>query len=175
MKESVTGARFLFQPNWLPPQQENICKNISNNSVNHKLFGKKKIKTHFIKQRSELIYSSIYLLNKYLLNHCCKGNHYCKVIGPWETIEKVLCVHVKSLQSCLTLCNPLDCNPLGSSVRGIFQARILEWVAIPSSRDLPNPGIKPASLMFPALAGGFFTTSATWEAQNRWHFSSNGY
>ena len=46
---------------------------------------------------------------------------------------------------------------------GILQARILEWVAIPSSRDLPNPGFKPVSLMSPALAGEFFTTSATWE------------
>ena len=37
-------------------------------------------------------------------------------------------------QSCLTLCDPMDCSPLGSSVRGISQARILEWVAISSSR-----------------------------------------
>ena len=58
-------------------------------------------------------------------------------------------------KSCLTLCNPMDCCLLGSSVHGIFQARILEWVAISFSRDLPNPGIKPAS---PALAGRFFTT-----------------
>ena len=36
----------------------------------------------------------------------------------------------KSLQSCLTLCDPMDCNPPGSSVHGIFQARIPEWVAI---------------------------------------------
>ena len=36
----------------------------------------------------------------------------------------------KSLQSCLTLCNPIDSSPLGSSVPGILQARILEWVAI---------------------------------------------
>ena len=36
----------------------------------------------------------------------------------------------KSLQSCLTLCNPIDGSPLGSSVPGILQARILEWVAI---------------------------------------------
>ena len=44
------------------------------------------------------------------------------------------CVCTKSLQLCLTLCNPMDCSPLGSSVHGIFQARILEWVAISSSR-----------------------------------------
>ena len=43
----------------------------------------------------------------------------------------------------------------------ILQARMLEWVAMPSSWDLPNPGIEPVSLMSPALAGGFFTTSAT--------------
>ena len=38
-------------------------------------------------------------------------------------------------QSCLTLCNPMDCSPPGSSVHGIFQARILEWVAISFSRN----------------------------------------
>ena len=37
-------------------------------------------------------------------------------------------------QSCLTLCDPMDCSPPGSSVRGILQARILEWVAVPFSR-----------------------------------------
>ena len=41
---------------------------------------------------------------------------------------------VKVAQSCLTLCDPMDCRPPGSSVRGILQARILEWVAIPFSR-----------------------------------------
>ena len=45
-------------------------------------------------------------------------------------------------------CDPMDYSPPGSSVHGIFQARVLEWVAIFSSRDLPNPGIKPGS---PAL------------------------
>ena len=49
----------------------------------------------------------------------------------------------------------MDCSLPGSSVHGILQARILEWVAISFSRDLPDPGIEPAS---PALAGGFFTT-----------------
>ena len=42
-------------------------------------------------------------------------------------------------QSCPTLCDPVDCSPPGSSVRGIFQARILEWVAISSSRVSSQP------------------------------------
>ena len=49
-------------------------------------------------------------------------------------------------QSYLTLCDPMDCNPPGSSVHGILQARILEWVTIPFCMDLPNPGIEPMSL-----------------------------
>jgi len=39
----------------------------------------------------------------------------------------------------------MDCSPPGSPVHGVFQARILEWVAMPSSRDLPDPGTKPES------------------------------
>ena len=57
----------------------------------------------------------------------------------------------------------MDCSPPGSSVHGILQARILEWVAMPPPGDLPDPGIKPGSVVSPASAGGFFTTSATWE------------
>ena len=45
-----------------------------------------------------------------------------------------VCVCVLVAQSCLTLCDPIDCSPPGSSVHGILQARILEWVAIPFSR-----------------------------------------
>ena len=48
-------------------------------------------------------------------------------------------LHAKSLQSCLTLCNPMDCSQPGSSVHGILQARILEWVAMPSSRGYCQP------------------------------------
>jgi len=42
-------------------------------------------------------------------------------------------------QSCPTLCDPMDCSPPGSSVYGIIQARILEWVAMPSSRESSQP------------------------------------
>ena len=45
----------------------------------------------------------------------------------------------------------MDCNPLGSSVHGILQVRILEWIAMSSSRDLPDPGIESASPAAPAL------------------------
>ena len=58
----------------------------------------------------------------------------------------------------------MDCSPPGSSVHGILQAKILEWVAMTPPGDLPNPGIEPTSLTSPALAGRFFTTSTTWEA-----------
>ena len=67
-------------------------------------------------------------------------------------------------QSCLTLCSPVDCSPPGFSVRGIFQARILEWVAISYSRGFSDPGIEPKCRVSPALAGGLFTTSAIWGA-----------
>ena len=73
-------------------------------------------------------------------------------------------LHAKSFQSCLTLCDPVDHSLTGSSVHGVLQARILEWVAMPSSGDHSDTEIKPASLMSPALAGGFFTTNTTWEA-----------
>ena len=59
-------------------------------------------------------------------------------------------------KSCLTLSNPMDCSPPGSSVHGISQARILEWTAMPPPGDLPNPRIKHVSLLSPALTRGFF-------------------
>ena len=67
----------------------------------------------------------------------------------------------KLLQSCPVLCDPVNHSLPGSSIHGILQARKLEWVAMPSSGDLPDPGIEPVSvsLMSPALSGGFFTTS----------------
>ena len=58
----------------------------------------------------------------------------------------------------------MDYSPPGSSVHGISQGRILKQVVFPAPGLLPDPGIKPLSLASPALADGFFTSSATWEA-----------
>ena len=66
-------------------------------------------------------------------------------------------------QSCLTICDPMDCSPPGSSVLGISQARIQEYswsileLSFPSPVDLPDPGIEPTSAGISCFAGGFFT------------------
>ena len=60
---------------------------------------------------------------------------------------------VKSFQSCPTLFNLTDSSPPGSSVHGILQARILEWLSCPPPGGLPDPGVEPQSLVSPALAG----------------------
>ena len=64
-------------------------------------------------------------------------------------------------QSCLTLWDPIDCSPPGSSVHGISQAKMLEWVNIPFSRGSSGPGIEPTDLTSSVLAGGLFITNAT--------------
>ena len=58
-------------------------------------------------------------------------------------------------QLCLTFCNPMDYSPLGSSVHEIFQARMLEWVAISYFRGSSQTGIEPAS-----------SASPTWQANS---------
>ena len=105
--------------------------------------------------------------NKYLWLYCLEegicwvlqvdrkwGRHssYSQIL--WEkywksSVKKVVFkkkVKVKVTQSCDTVCDPMD-----YTIHGILQARTLEWVAFPFSRDLPNPGIKPRS---PALWAG---------------------
>ena len=57
--------------------------------------------------------------------------------GSKMKLSDALCVCI-CVQSCMTLGDPMDCSLPGSSVQGAFQARILEWVAISSSRDLPT-------------------------------------
>ena len=71
------------------------------------------------------------------------------------------CLKVKVAPLCLTLCGPMDCSLPGSSVHGIFQARILEWVAIPSSRRSCQPRDWTQASR---TGGGFLTVWATREA-----------
>ena len=79
-----------------------------------------------------------------------EGRYSFKKLALW-------CAVCLIVQSCLILCNLMDCSPPGSSVHGILQARILEWAAISSPGGLPNPVIETASL---ALQAGFFTAES---------------
>ena len=63
-----------------------------------------------------------------------------------ERVGHDLATESELAQSCPTLCDPMDCSLSGSSVHGIFQARVLEWVAVSFSMDLPNGGIEPGSI-----------------------------
>ena len=77
--------------------------------------------------------------------------------------QKLGYMHAKSLQSCSTLWDPKDCSLPDTSVHGILQARMLEWVAIPYSRGSSWPKDQTHISLSPALAGEFFTTRETWE------------
>ena len=79
----------------------------------------------------------------------------------WSSLYTLLaCVYAKSLQPFRLFVTP-QTVALQDSVHEILQVRILEWVAMPALRNLPDPGIKLMSLISSALAGRIFTTSAT--------------
>ena len=73
------------------------------------------------------------------------------------------CVSVA--QSCLTLCDPMDVALQALLSMGFSRQEYWNGLPCPPSGDLSNPGIEPVSLMSSALASGFFTIGATWEAQ----------
>ena len=66
-------------------------------------------------------------------------------------------MHAKSLQLCPTLCDPMDYSLQGSAVHGFSRQENQSWLPCPPPGDLPDPGIEPASLKSPALAGRFCT------------------
>ena len=92
-----------------------------------------------VPQNNQIVLLKITIFNKYRKILQFEYNH-CTI--PNKTMKNEV------TQPCPTLCNPMDCSLLNSSVRGIFQARLLEQVAISFSRDLPDPGIE---LRSPAL------------------------
>ena len=78
-----------------------------------------------------------------------------------------VCVYVCCAQSCLTLCNPMDCSLTGSSVHGILQTRMLEWVTISSSRGSSQPRDWICISCVSCIAGGLFTTEPSRKPQTR--------
>ena len=85
--------------------------------------------------------------------------YWYTMIDPYCWKDKMcVCVCVLFTQLRLTLCDPMNCSPPGSSVHGIFQARILEWVAIPFSRGFSQPRDQTH---ISHIAGRFFSALAT--------------
>ena len=79
-----------------------------------------------------------------------------KILSAWYRMAYYRhYVPVLSFQSCPTLCDPMDCSPVGFSVHGILQAKMLEWVAAPSSQgsSWPRDWVHVS-----CIAGRFFTT-----------------
>ena len=72
----------------------------------------------------------------------------------------------ESLRSCLTLCDPMDCSLSGSSVHGILQAKVLEWVAMPSSRGSSRPRSQTHISCGSFIVGGFFTAKPPEKPRN---------
>ena len=100
------------------------------------------------------------------LKHCSSPS--CQTLSiKWSHLVKTqlpltcICVHAQSLQSCLTLCDPMDCSPPDSSVHGMLQARILECIAMPSSKEFS--WLRDWTCVS-CIAGRFFNHRATWEA-----------
>ena len=93
-----------------------------------------------------------------MVNITCFSQH------GWMVGKMVLCVSVA--QSCLTFSRPpWTATHQAPLSMGFFRQEYWSWLSFPPLGDLLNPGTEPASLISPALAGGFFTTRATWEAQ----------
>ena len=77
-------------------------------------------------------------------------------------------------KSCLTLCDPMDCSTPVFSVQGIFQARILEWVAMPTSRGFSQPKDGNQVFCSSCIAGGFFTAEPPGKPLNSQQFGFTG-
>ena len=75
-----------------------------------------------------------------------------------------MCAFVKLLQSCPTLCVPMDCSLSAPLSMGFSRLEYWSWLPWPAPGDLPKPGTEPISFTPAVMAGRLFTTSTTWEA-----------
>ena len=87
-------------------------------------------------------------------------------LGPCGVLSVDVCAHTVA-QSCPTPCNPMNCSPLGSSVHGIFQARILKWVAISFSRGPSWPRDWTQVSCISCIDRQVLYHSATWETLSK--------
>ena len=114
----------------------------------------------------EITFRGIYLKKTLILKDTCTSQQHTHTYTQMEYYSAIKRMKWSEVtQLCLTLCDPVDCSLPGSSIHGILQARILEWIAISFSGDLPNPGIKPVS---PALQADALPSELPGNPGNEW-------
>ena len=116
---------------------------------------------------SKLLQSWLLLLWHWGLTKTSQEKKAADQCSSWKVTWMSLCCAVLGLgtQLCLTLCVPTDCSPSGSSVHGILQARILEWVALPFSRGSSQ---HRGWILVSRIVERFFTIWATRMPKNTW-------
>ena len=120
--------------------------------------------TYFGALCSVLIQRVEYMLCNLRIMQVMEALHHNKAVIHEGKIRNILSMCVCSVaQQCPSFCEPLNCSPLGSSIHGIFQARVLEQVVI------LDPQTEPVSLASPELPGGFFTTAPPGKPQAMSH------
>ena len=103
------------------------------------------------------------LTDRKIVFHLFASHHSfpCSLLNFIQVMGKSACLRAKLLQSCATLCDPIDCSPPGSSIHGILQAGILEWAAMASSRGSSQPRDRIHIFCVSCIAGRFFISQAT--------------
>ena len=100
------------------------------------------------------------------INNFILLNHLRNILDIISIVSiLIVCVCATWLQSCLIPCDPWTAALPPPLSTGFSRQRYRSGLPFPPPGHLPDPGVEPLSLTFPALAGGFFTTSATCEAQ----------
>ena len=97
---------------------------------------KENIKCHRFKKK--LLCQFLSNMDAFIIQNRIVMHFFCLLKASVHSLEGQ-CMHAKSLHLCPTLCDPMDCSPPGSSVHEVLQARILEWVPMPSSRESSRP------------------------------------
>ena len=125
-----------------------------------------------ISDASLLITPSLYLCRSVLLTNVSTHVVLVNLLCVMGTMDVCVCFVTKS---CLTLCDPMDCCPAGSSVHGSFPGKntVGEGLPLPSLGDLPNPGTELVSPASPALASGFFTSEPPEKPGDNGYLRSN--
>ena len=170
MGSAVTACRCWDPKCALSENQPSCCviSNICRKNVNAKVMLRSATTCQDSKRKNllflNLIFANDYFKFFFISDHLGRGRWCLKIVFLFPLCHSLqYLTKVLVTQSCPTLCDPTDCSPPGSSVHGLFQARILEWVSMP----FPKGSSWPRSwTLVSCIVGRFFTVWTTREVQH---------